>query len=101
MRQTHRGDGIQVLRDSHADIAGNTTSGNGGDGIEVSENSTVQLGEDTGATIFESPNSGSGSGNTGNGVKCTNGGLGDGVLGSLTGNSGAKSFPVGCTDSIQ
>jgi parallel beta-helix repeat protein len=95
--QNNTGVGVQVLRDSHTDIAGNTINNNG-DGIEVGENSLVQLGEDSGASIYESANSGS---NTGFGIKCSNGGVGDGRIGTLTGGSGVKNFPSPeCIDSL-
>jgi hypothetical protein len=97
--QNNSGVGVQVLRDSHADIAGNTINNNG-DGIEVGENSLVQLGEDSGTSIFESPNTTT-STNTGFGIKCLVGGTADGRIGSLTGGSGAKSFlDPSCTDSL-
>jgi hypothetical protein len=95
--QNNSGAGVQVLRDSHADVASNTINNNG-DGIEVGENSFVQLGEDSGANIYESANSGT---NVGFGVKCLVGGLADGKIGSLSGGSGAKSFSdASCTDSL-
>ncbi len=93
------GNGVQVLRDSHADIASNTISGNGGDGIEVGENSTIQLGEDSGTSIYESANTTT-STNTGFGIKCTNGGIADGRLGTLTGSSGPTSFEGSCINSL-
>ena len=55
--QNNAGAGVQIVRDSHADIAGNTIHNNS-DGIEVGENSLVQLGEDSGSRIYESANSG-------------------------------------------
>ncbi len=89
--------GVQILRDSHADIASNTINGNA-DGIEVGENSLVQLGEDSGSSIYESANSGT---NTGFGIKCIASGVADGRIGSLSGGSGAKSFSdADCTDSL-
>jgi hypothetical protein len=95
--QNNTGVGVQILRDSHADIAGNTINNNA-DGIEVGENSLVQLGEDSGTNIYESANSGT---NVGFGVKCLVGGTADGRIGSLTGGSGAKSFlDASCTDSL-
>ncbi len=93
------GDGVQVLRDAHADIASNTISGNGGDGIEVGENSFVQLGEDSGASIYESANTTT-STNTGFGIHCTNGGVADGRRGSLSGNGGPTSIDGSCIDSL-
>ena len=91
-------DGVQVLRDSHSEIASNALNANGGDGIEVGENSFVQLGEDSGTSIYESTNTGT---NTGFGIKCADGGIADGRLGTLDGVAGAKSFgdPT-CIDSV-
>ena len=98
--QNSTGDGIQVLRDSYAEISSNQIFTNGGDGIEVGENSTVQLGEDSGASIYESANASSNA-NSGFGIRCTNGGVADGRLGTLNGISGAKSFAdPSCTDSL-
>ncbi len=95
--QNNAGVGIQILRDSHADIASNTINSNG-DGIEVGENSLVQLGEDTGTSIYQSANSGT---NAGFGIKCIVGGLADGRIGILSGGSEAKSFSdPSCTDSL-
>jgi len=94
------GDGIQVLRDSQADIASNSISGNGGDGIEVAENSAVQLGEDSGTSIHESPNSSS-TANSGFGIRCVNGAIADGRLGTLNGMGGAKDFSAAsCLDGL-
>lgn len=50
-----------MTRDSHADTVSNGISGNGADGIEVGDYSTIQLGEDSGTSIFEAPNSSMGS----------------------------------------
>ncbi len=43
-------DGVDVRRDSHADIADNTIDANGSNGIQVGENSGVNLGSDTTTT---------------------------------------------------
>lgn len=96
--QNNAGDGIQILRDSHADIASNAISGNS-DGIEVGENSFVQLGEDSGTSIYEAVNTTT-STNTGFGIKCTNGGSADGRQGTLTGTSGPANFDGSCIDSL-
>ena len=93
------GDGVQVLRDSHADIASNAINGNAGDGIEVGENSLIQLGEDSGSSIYELPNTTT-STNTGVGIQCTNGGIADGRQGTLTGTSGVMSFDGSCINSL-
>ncbi len=98
--QNQTGDAIQVLRDSHAEISSNQIFTNGGDGIEVGENSFVQLGEDSGTSIFESPNA-STNANLGFGIRCTTGGVADGRLGTLNGIAGAKGFAdLSCTDSL-
>jgi hypothetical protein len=96
--QDNVNDGIQVVRDSHADIAGNGIYNNA-DGIEVGENSTVQLGEDGGTSMFEAANS-SAFPNNGFGVNCVGGGSADGRLGSLAAAGGAKSFDASCIDSL-
>jgi parallel beta-helix repeat protein len=93
---SNSGDGVRVVRESHAEIASNTINGNA-DSIEVGENSSIQLGEDSGASIFESPNSGA---NAGFGVRCTTGSIADGRLGSLTGSSGPSSFDGSCSNSL-
>jgi parallel beta-helix repeat protein len=49
-------DGITVAKVSQADIASNAIDRNGGNGINVSDNSGVNLGNDTGNTIFDLPN---------------------------------------------
>ena len=95
---SNTGDGIVVLRDSQADIAANVISGNGGDGIEVGENSMLQLGEDSGSSIFESPNT-SGAANSGFAFKCTTGSVMDGRRGSLAGAAGLISADASCIDS--
>jgi hypothetical protein len=93
------GDGVFVGRDSQADLASNVVSNNTGNGIRVSESSFLQLGEDTGATIYDQPNSGSG--NAASGVTCTTGSVADGRIGTLAGSAGAKSFlDSTCIDSL-
>ena len=84
------------MRDSSADIASNTINDNGGDGVDVAENSFVQLGEDSGASIYESTNTTT-STNTGVGIRCTSGGVADGLQGTLNGVAGVKDFAgAGC-----
>ena len=92
------GDGIFVDRDSEADISSNAIGSNSGNGIVVSENAFVQLGEDAGSNIYQSPNSGTA--NAGVGIKCLNGGEADGRQGTLTGNGGATSFDSSCVNSL-
>lgn len=93
------GDGIAVFFSSHADIAANTINGNGRDGIRVSDNSGVNLGRDTTTTFFDEPNS-SAVKNAGFGIRCFTGAYADGRIGTLNGNSGAKSFASSCIDSL-
>ena len=93
------GDGVRVVRDSQADIASNSISGNGGDGIAVGENSLIQLGEDSGLSIYESANTTT-STNTGVGVRCAAGSVVDGRLGTLSGAGGVANFAGSCSDSL-
>ena len=97
--QNNSGAGIYVGWDSHADAASNAIDGNGGGGIVIDDNSTVQLGEDSGTSIYESPNTTT-TNNTGFGILCSNGGVADGRQGSLTGTSGATSFDISCINSL-
>lgn len=92
-------DGVAVTRDSQADISKNTINSNGGDGIFVSQNSGVNLGNDTGTTIFDLPNSTTVN-NVGFGIRCVTNSYADGRLGSLFGNSGATSFAGSCINSL-
>jgi hypothetical protein len=92
------GDGVLVMRDAQADLASNVLSTNNGNGIQVGENSFVQLGEDSGGTIFELANSGNG--NAGFGIMCVDGGAADGRAGTLAGISGATSFDSTCTTEL-
>jgi parallel beta-helix repeat protein len=93
------GDGVLVTRRSSADISSNTINSNGGDGVEIRDNSVVQLGEDSGSSIFASPNSTT-SNNTGVGVRCTTGGVADGRRGTLTGAGGTVSFAGTCINDL-
>ena len=93
------GDGIFVTRDSQADIASNAIDGNGGDGIKLSDDAAVQLGEDSGASIYESPNTTT-SANTGFGIRCTDGGVIDGRIGTVTGSGGATNFESSCVNDL-
>lgn len=94
-------DGILVNTVSHADIASNTIDANGENGINFGRNSGVDLGADTGTTIFELPNSTTvGSENGDFGLRCFINSYADRRLGTLNGLSGAKdAFVGGCIDS--
>jgi parallel beta-helix repeat protein len=93
------GDGIMVQKVSHADICSNIIDGNGQNGIFVTQNSGVNLGKDTGDTIFDLPNSGT---NGDKGLRCSIGGYADGRLGTLTGvgKHNATEFTKDCIDSL-
>lgn len=88
-----------MLQDAAAEFSSNTISSNGSDGITVEENSLVQLGEDTGTSIFETANS-TPSNNAGFGIRCTTGGTVDGRRGGLTGNLGPTSFAENCGNGL-
>jgi parallel beta-helix repeat protein len=94
-------DGIIVTRASQADISSNTIDGNGRHGIFLTLNSAVSLGDDTGDTIFDLPNSTTeGSENGDRGIRCVTGGAVDGRLGTLNGTMGATLFAVNCINSL-
>jgi parallel beta-helix repeat protein len=89
--------GILITRVSHGDVCSNTIDGNGGDGVLVSRNSGVNLGEDTGTGIFDSPNTTTVN-NGGFGIRCAINSYGDGRRGTLNGASGAASFAPNCVN---
>jgi parallel beta-helix repeat protein len=92
-------DGVGVFRNSQADIANNVISNNGGDGITLNNNSVVNLGADTGTSIYDLPNDGSG--NAGFGINCSStGAVADGRQGTITGASGATNFSTSCINSL-
>jgi parallel beta-helix repeat protein len=93
------GNGVTVAKVSHAGISDNTINQNGGDGIEVSQGSGVNLGSDSGTSIFDSPNTTS-INNSGRGLECFIGGYVDGNLGTLNGVHGKKSVVQGCFNSL-
>jgi len=94
------GNGIQVAEVSHARISSNVINGNGQNGIFVTQNSGVNLGNDTGSTIYDLPNSTTVN-NGGYGLKCTTGGYADGRLGTLNGTSpNPTSFTSNCINSL-
>lgn len=92
-------DGILVNRLSVADIASNIINGNGtafvggntdGNGINVSQNSSVQLGEDNPTTFFDQPNTTTVN-NANAGIRCTLGGVVRGHLGNTNQVTGTVS----------
>jgi parallel beta-helix repeat protein len=89
--------GVLINRVSHADVSSNTIDSNGGDGVFVFRNSGVNLGEDTGSGIFDSPNT-TNVNNGGFGIRCAINSYGDGRIGTLNGASGAISFAGNCVN---
>jgi parallel beta-helix repeat protein len=117
--QNNGTDGIAVFRMSQADIASNTINGNGtaflpggtdGNGIAVSQNSVVQLGEDALTTFFELPNTTTVN-NANFGIRCTLGGVVRGHLGNsnqingavaqLGGGAAPGAFSTNCPNSLE
>jgi hypothetical protein len=88
------GNGIYVSKVSHADVASNTIDNNGDCGIQVTQNSGVILGNDTGETIYDLPNTTSVK-NAQFGIKATIGAFVDGRKGSLKGVKGVISVASG------
>jgi hypothetical protein len=97
--RNNTGDGVAVIRAAHADIAANSIDGNTGDGIFVSQNSGVNLGNDSGAAPQDQPNS-TVANNLGFGIRCLNNSSADGRQGTLNGNSGPQSFAATCVNSL-
>jgi nitrous oxidase accessory protein NosD len=93
------GDGFMVTTRSSADISDNAIDNNGGLGIFVGENSVAQLGEDSGTSIYQLPNTTS-SNNGGFGVACTGGGIVDGRLGTLNGAGGVSTLDSTCVNDL-
>jgi parallel beta-helix repeat protein len=91
--------GITVGNNSYGDIANNVINSNAGHGISLFRGGDVQLGRDTGTTIFDLPNSTTAN-NTLNGIICRLGGSADGRLGTLTGTAGTKDIAGGGTNCI-
>jgi hypothetical protein len=87
------------MRRSQADISSNAIGANGGDGVLVAENSLVNLGEETGDTMYDLPNSTTVN-NGGFGVRCLSGGAVSGRQGTLAGNMGLVSFDGACIDDL-
>ena len=99
---SNRYDGVRVAKASQADISNNIIDNNGGNGIFVTQNSGVNLGRDTGDTIFDLPNS-SNTGNGDYGLRCSIGGYADGRLGTLKGGrrKAVTDFTKDCIDSLK
>jgi parallel beta-helix repeat protein len=88
--------GVKVVRTSHADISDNTINGNQDHGVAAFQNSGVNLGNDSGSTIFDLPNTGV---NSSWGIRCSLGGYVDGRRGDLDGDQGDIFVDVSCLNS--
>jgi parallel beta-helix repeat protein len=92
--------GIVVKSASNASISKNLINSNTADGIHVEENSGANLGNFTGTTIFDLPNSTTV--NNGNyGGSCVFGGYVNGRFGSLNGASGSATSDPSCLANLQ
>ena len=91
------GDGITIDRASQADVAGNTIDDNAQNGVRVLGNSGLNLGNATGSTMFDQPNStNTGLKNGSAGIRCSLGGYVDGRRGTLKGAAGQIVIGSGC-----
>ena len=97
MIHNNGGDGVTVDSASQADLANNTIESNKSDGVSVGPNAVVNLGENSGTSIFDLPNS-TGSNNGGVGLACALGGVVEGRRGSLNGSSGTSDIGSDCID---
>lgn len=93
-------DGIDVRRGSHADISDNDIDNNPDDGIAVGEMSGVNLGSNSGDSIFQKPNRSDVTPNGDKGIRGFTRCYANGRIGTLNGNNGARSFTGACTDSL-
>jgi parallel beta-helix repeat protein len=97
--RNNTGDGVGVLRASQADVSANFIDGNTGNGVFVSQNSGVNLGNDTGVAPQDQPNTTSAN-NAGFGLNCALNSYADGRQGTLNGNLGAQNFAANCANSL-
>lgn len=98
--RNNTGDGVGVVRAAQADIATNKIDGNSGNGVLVSQNSGVNLGNDSGSAPQDQPNNTTAN-NAGFGIRCSINSYADGRQGTLNGNSGAQNFvDASCVNSL-
>lgn len=90
--------GVFINTVSHADVSSNDIDNNGGQGIQVGRNSGVNLGTDSGDSIFIAPNRTT-TNNGQFGLRCFINSYADGRLGTLNGASGQTDFGSGCINS--
>ncbi len=91
--------GVNIESASYAEIATNTINGNTKNGIAVTENSTLHLGNPTGTTAEDNPNTTTVA-NGGFGLQAQWGSFVSGRLGTLTGSGGASSFTHNANDDL-
>lgn len=92
-------DGVLVYRASFSDISSNAIDSNGRHGINVGENSSVRLGEDSGTELDEEPNT-TAANNNGFGIFCDLNSTLNGRLGTLSGSNGSSNS-LACINSLQ
>jgi hypothetical protein len=97
--KNNTGDGVGIIRVSQADVASNVIDGNSANGVLVSQNSGVNLGNDTGGAPQDQPNS-TAANNTLSGVSCQLNSYADGRQGTLNGNLGPQNFGASCSNSV-
>jgi len=97
--RNNTGDGVGVVRAAQADIAANFIDSNSGHGVSVSQNSGVNLGNDSGGDPQDQPNS-TGANNARFGISCSINSYADGRQGTLNGNLGPQNFDASCTNSL-
>ncbi len=89
----NNGVGVQVVKGSQADVSTSEISANVSHGIEVTENSGVNLGVSSGNPFLDDPNA-TGVPNGGAGLRCSVGAYVSGRLGTLAGSHGEKAADV-------
>jgi len=98
------GHGVEVLTNAGATVASNEINSNGGAGVQVGDQATVRLGEQSGTSIFRTPNTTTLGGgqvlNSDAGIRCQRSGLAVGRIGTLNGSAGAKVFGPSLTLSV-
>jgi hypothetical protein len=92
-------DGVHVESESYAEIATDDISGNK-NGVFVSENGVIHLGNPTGTTAEDNPNTTHGAPNTQFGLSASQTADVLGRLGTLSGVKGASTFTTGAQDNL-
>lgn len=96
--------GVEVLTSASANIASNEINSNSSAGVMVGDQATVRLGEQSGNSIFNLPNSTTiGAGqvlNADAGIRCQRKGIALGRICMLNGSAGAKAFGLNLTITV-